>query len=107
MLQSHFTASYAGEDYKKSSFGPGYSVGRALQRLQSVLPAGRGLVRELYREVCALLFFRFGQTPTANRHATHAVMRNCWRTSVPCMRARAAHMGRHAFMRSSRVKVCT
>src|SRR6516225_701457 len=23
--------------------------------------------RELYREVCALLFFRFGQTPTANR----------------------------------------
>ncbi|MCR4470043.1 DNA-binding protein [Burkholderia sp. SCN-KJ] len=23
--------------------------------------------RELYREVCALLFFRFGQAPTANR----------------------------------------
>jgi hypothetical protein len=23
--------------------------------------------RELYREVCALLFFRFGITPTANR----------------------------------------
>ncbi|MFM0150974.1 DNA-binding protein, partial [Paraburkholderia sp. RL18-085-BIA-A] len=23
--------------------------------------------RELYREVCALLFFRFGLTPTANR----------------------------------------
>ncbi|MFP3643385.1 DNA-binding protein [Paraburkholderia sp. SIMBA_054] len=32
-------------------------------RLKAAFPN----TRELYREVCALLFFRFGQTPTANR----------------------------------------
>ncbi|CAG9232439.1 KfrA_N domain-containing protein [Paraburkholderia sabiae] len=32
-------------------------------RLKAAFPK----TRELYREVCALLFFRFGQTPTANR----------------------------------------
>jgi hypothetical protein len=31
------------------------------------LKAGFPKTRELYRELCALLFFRFGITPTANR----------------------------------------
>jgi hypothetical protein len=34
-----------------------------IDRLKAAFPK----TRELYREVCALLFFRFGQTPTANR----------------------------------------
>jgi Plasmid replication region DNA-binding N-term len=34
-----------------------------IERLKAVHPK----TRELYREVCALLFFRFGITPTANR----------------------------------------
>lgn len=34
-----------------------------VDRLKAEFPR----TRELYREVCALLFFRFGQTPTANR----------------------------------------
>jgi hypothetical protein len=34
-----------------------------IERLKAEFPN----TRELYREVCALLFFRFGQTPTANR----------------------------------------
>ncbi len=34
-----------------------------IDRLKAVFPK----TRELYREVCALLFFRFGQPPTANR----------------------------------------
>ncbi|CAE6955985.1 DNA-binding protein [Paraburkholderia domus] len=34
-----------------------------IDRLKAEFPR----TRELYREVCALLFFRFGQTPTANR----------------------------------------
>ena len=34
-----------------------------IDRLKAVFPK----TRELYREVCALLFFRFGITPTANR----------------------------------------
>ncbi|QBR03120.1 DNA-binding protein [Paraburkholderia pallida] len=34
-----------------------------IERLKSEFPK----TRELYREVCALLFFRFGVTPTANR----------------------------------------
>ncbi|WP_207004472.1 DNA-binding protein [Trinickia mobilis] len=34
-----------------------------IERLKAEFPK----TRELYREVCALLFFRFGQTPTANR----------------------------------------
>ncbi|WP_109477227.1 DNA-binding protein [Paraburkholderia sp. C35] len=34
-----------------------------IERLKIAFPK----TRELYREVCALLFFRFGQTPTANR----------------------------------------
>ncbi|CAN7800331.1 DNA-binding protein [Paraburkholderia hospita] len=34
-----------------------------IDRLKVAFPK----TRELYREVCALLFFRFGQTPTANR----------------------------------------
>lgn len=34
-----------------------------IDRLKAEFPN----TRELYREVCALLFFRFGQTPTANR----------------------------------------
>jgi uncharacterized protein YhaN len=34
-----------------------------IDRLKGEFPR----TRELYREVCALLFFRFGQTPTANR----------------------------------------
>jgi chromosome segregation ATPase len=34
-----------------------------IDRLRAEFPK----TRELYREVCALLFFRFGQTPTANR----------------------------------------
>ena len=34
-----------------------------IDRLKADFPK----TRELYREVCALLFFRFGQTPTANR----------------------------------------
>src|ERR1700740_1182482 len=44
--------------------------------------------RELYREVCALLFFRFGQTPTPNRlyqlvrrgsrGTPAAVLGECW-----------------------------
>lgn len=34
-----------------------------IQRLKAEFPK----TRELYREVCALLFFRFGVTPTANR----------------------------------------
>ncbi|BFG80246.1 hypothetical protein PTKU46_82800 [Paraburkholderia terrae] len=34
-----------------------------IERLKVAFPK----TRELYREVCALLFFRFGQTPTANR----------------------------------------
>ncbi|OUL86562.1 DNA-binding protein [Paraburkholderia hospita] len=34
-----------------------------IERLKVEFPK----TRELYREVCALLFFRFGQTPTANR----------------------------------------
>ena len=34
-----------------------------IERLKSAFPK----TRELYREVCALLFFRFGVTPTANR----------------------------------------
>ncbi|AUT75931.1 ATPase [Paraburkholderia hospita] len=34
-----------------------------IDRLKAEFPK----TRELYREVCALLFFRFGQTPTANR----------------------------------------
>ncbi|SEI27030.1 DNA-binding protein [Paraburkholderia hospita] len=34
-----------------------------IERLKAAFPK----TRELYREVCALLFFRFGQTPTANR----------------------------------------
>jgi predicted nucleic acid-binding Zn-ribbon protein len=34
-----------------------------IERLKADFPN----TRELYREVCALLFFRFGQTPTANR----------------------------------------
>ncbi|MDS0796944.1 DNA-binding protein [Burkholderia pseudomultivorans] len=34
-----------------------------IERLKAAFPK----TRELYREVCALLFFRFGVTPTANR----------------------------------------
>nr|WP_180727725.1 DNA-binding protein [Paraburkholderia sp. PGU16] len=34
-----------------------------IERLKAAFPK----TRELYREVCALLFFRFGLTPTANR----------------------------------------
>src|ERR1700739_4292243 len=34
-----------------------------IDRLKAEFPR----TRELYREVCALLFFRFGITPTANR----------------------------------------
>jgi hypothetical protein len=34
-----------------------------IDRLKAAFPK----TRELYREVCALLFFRFGQAPTANR----------------------------------------
>src|SRR6202049_4629736 len=34
-----------------------------IDRLKAAFPK----TRELYREVCALLFFRFGITPTANR----------------------------------------
>src|ERR1700692_3073810 len=34
-----------------------------IERLKAEFPK----TRELYREVCALLFFRFGITPTANR----------------------------------------
>jgi hypothetical protein len=34
-----------------------------IERLKVEFPK----TRELYREVCALLFFRFGITPTANR----------------------------------------
>src|SRR5258708_40229258 len=34
-----------------------------IDRLKAAFPK----TRELYREVCALLFFRFGLTPTANR----------------------------------------
>ena len=34
-----------------------------IERLKAAHPK----TRELYREVCALLFFRFGITPTANR----------------------------------------
>ena len=34
-----------------------------IERLKAEFPK----TRELYREVCALLFFRFGLTPTANR----------------------------------------
>ncbi|SOE98044.1 replication region DNA-binding N-term [Burkholderia sp. OK233] len=34
-----------------------------IDRLKAAFPK----TRELYREVCALLFFRFGMTPTANR----------------------------------------
>src|SRR5579864_8673809 len=34
-----------------------------IERLKAAFPK----TRELYREVCALLFFRFGMTPTANR----------------------------------------
>src|SRR6201996_2806171 len=34
-----------------------------IERLKAAFPK----TRELYREVCALLFFRFGITPTANR----------------------------------------
>src|SRR6202051_662915 len=34
-----------------------------IERLKAAFPN----TRELYREVCALLFFRFGLTPTANR----------------------------------------
>ncbi|CAE6776949.1 hypothetical protein R69927_04026 [Paraburkholderia domus] len=34
-----------------------------IERLKGAHPK----TRELYREVCALLFFRYGITPTANR----------------------------------------
>jgi chromosome segregation ATPase len=34
-----------------------------IERLKAAFPK----TRELYREVCALMFFRFGMTPTANR----------------------------------------
>src|SRR5260370_28618512 len=34
-----------------------------IERLKAEFPK----TRELYREVCALLFFRYGITPTANR----------------------------------------
>ncbi|SEK06155.1 replication region DNA-binding N-term [Paraburkholderia diazotrophica] len=34
-----------------------------IDRLKAAFPK----TRELYREVCVLLFFRFGQAPTANR----------------------------------------
>ncbi|MEI6003533.1 DNA-binding protein, partial [Paraburkholderia bengalensis] len=34
-----------------------------IDRLKAAFPK----TRELYREVCALLFFRYGQAPTANR----------------------------------------
>src|SRR6202048_5503369 len=34
-----------------------------IERLKAAFPK----TRELYREVCALLFFRYGITPTANR----------------------------------------
>ena len=34
-----------------------------IDRLKAQFPK----TRELYREVCALMFFRFGLTPTANR----------------------------------------
>ncbi len=40
------------------------------QALQADIAALRGRftdTRELYREVCALLFFRYGVTPTANK----------------------------------------
>ena len=38
-------------------------VAAEIERLKAEFPK----TRELYREVCALLFFRFGLTPTANR----------------------------------------
>ena len=55
-----------------------------IERLKVEFPK----TRELYREVCALLFFRFGVAPTANRlyHLVRrgtmstpaSVLRECW-----------------------------
>ncbi|TDY16773.1 plasmid replication DNA-binding protein KfrA [Paraburkholderia sp. BL6665CI2N2] len=42
---------------------PDAALAAEIDRLKVAFPK----TRELYREVCALLFFRFGMTPTANR----------------------------------------
>jgi hypothetical protein len=42
---------------------PGAALAAEIERLKAEFPK----TRELYREVCALLFFRYGITPTANR----------------------------------------
>ncbi|WOD14150.1 DNA-binding protein [Paraburkholderia kirstenboschensis] len=42
---------------------PDAALSAEIERLKAALPK----TRELYREVCALLFFRYGITPTANR----------------------------------------
>ena len=42
---------------------PDAALAAEIERLKAAFPK----TRELYREVCALLFFRFGITPTANR----------------------------------------
>ncbi|WP_176317571.1 DNA-binding protein [Burkholderia vietnamiensis] len=45
---------------------PDAALAAEIERLKAAHPNSRD-TRELYREVCALLFFRFGVTPTANR----------------------------------------
>ncbi|MFM0632646.1 DNA-binding protein [Paraburkholderia xenovorans] len=42
---------------------PDAALAAEIERLKAAIPK----TRELYREVCALLFFRYGITPTANR----------------------------------------
>ncbi|KPD16351.1 ATPase, partial [Burkholderia sp. ST111] len=42
---------------------PDAALATEIERLKAAFPK----TRELYREVCALMFFRFGITPTANR----------------------------------------
>ncbi|SDI35980.1 replication region DNA-binding N-term [Paraburkholderia phenazinium] len=42
---------------------PDAALAAEIERLKAAFPK----TRELYREVCALMFFRFGVTPTANR----------------------------------------
>jgi hypothetical protein len=48
---------------------PDAALAVGIERLKVAFPK----TRELYREVCALLFFRHGITPTANRQPSVSV----------------------------------
>ncbi|KVH78791.1 ATPase [Burkholderia ubonensis] len=53
-------------DALSPSAAPDAALAVEIERLKAAHPNSRD-TRALYREVCALLFFRFGLTPTANR----------------------------------------